>query len=80
MDVREKIFRCRLRMVEKTGVLNTGASLKLIQHQLIPENVVTILAKYFNEVTKLSGKELKEEHKRYLVKKGVWCEAQKRTN
>jgi len=71
MDTREKIFRCRLRMVEKNGVLNTGSCLKLVKHQLIPEDIITILAKYFNQVTKLSGKELKEEHQRYLIK-GEW--------
>ena len=70
MDVREKIFKCRMKKLRRRGVRNTGSCLKLVDEQLIPDTEIDTLAKYFKEVCDLTGEDLKKEHQRYLVKKG----------
>lgn len=67
MDVREKIFKSRLKKVRKTGVRDTGYSLNYFDEQLIPDSMIDTLAGYFNEVSKLKGEDLKKEFRRYCV-------------
>lgn len=67
MDVREKIFKSRLKKVRKQGVRDTGYSLNYFDEQLIPDSMIDTLAEYFNEVSKLKGDDLKKEFQRYYV-------------